>query len=183
MIVQLLFTDLNPTPWMAPDLSIGRGKGGRVYPQAHSPASMKAYQAAITEAFEQAYPNHEPFPKDTPLFAMFFYWRKRDTYKTPTGRTSTAKRADVTNINKATEDALQGLLYVNDVDNVTVYGRMVEQDGDADPQLLIVVSDDEPVDWVISPIDPVYPNYVVDQLDLNVTPPNPPGNVYLKVTP
>ena len=176
--VTLLITDVNPTPWMAPDLAIGRGNGGKTYPMAYSPAAMRAYQDAIKESFDQAYPDHEAFPKGTPLIVAFYFWRKLDTYKTKTGRNQTAKRADATNMTKSTEDALQGRLYVNDVDNVATVGFVVEQSTDTEPAVMVHVGRFGATRWTQFLDDRIVHN-VRDRM-LEIESPNPPGNVYLK---
>jgi hypothetical protein len=173
--VAILFEDINPTPWMAKDLSVGRKPGGKVYPQAHSPAAQVAYQSAISESFAAAYPEFEPFRKGTPLFALFYFWRKLDQYKTPTGRNQTAHRVDATNSTKSTEDALQKLVYHNDVDNTATLGWIMQQGTDVEPAVLVIV-------------DPLIRSHYVDRnwidmtrqrIKLSIAPPMPPGNVYL----
>jgi len=176
----LLIEDINPTPWMSPDLSVGRSKGGKPYPIAYSPAAMRAYEDAIKESFDQAYPGTAPFKEGTQLSAIFFVWRKLDQYKTPTGRNQTAKRADATNMQKATEDALQKRLYVNDVDNFIVATRIVEQSTETEPKILVVVSDSHVASELLFG-DAEGPEELARELKQQTTPPNPPGNVYLKV--
>ena len=188
--VYLLIDDINPTPWMAPELSVGRGKGGKAYPMAHSPEAMRAYQHAIREACAMAYPEHEPFPKGTPLSAFFYFWRKQDQYKTTTGRNQTAKRADATNMTKSTEDALafpigkgahvggEWCLYMNDVDNRISAGVVVEQSVDTEPTLMVVVTT-APSKTLL---DSTWIRVAREAIEEQITPPNPPGNVRLKVS-
>lgn len=181
--VILYIQDINPIPWMAPDISVGRGKGGRAFPTATTPAVMRAYQNAIRECFTEAYPDHVPFPKGTELYTTFMFWRKLDQYYGPSGRAVTAHRADATNCTKSTEDALQkpkkdaagSYLYHNDVDNVWSAGYMIEQGIDVEPAILIAVST-IPQAWVT---DRHSIMSTVNSILAKTMPPSPPGNVRL----
>jgi hypothetical protein len=159
----LLIDGINPIPWQTPDFSIGRAKGGKLYGNAASPPAMKAFQAAIREELNTL--AVEPFPKRTPLYVFFYYWRSLDRYNTPTGRSQTGSRADVTNLNKNLEDALQQVpkkpdqrfMYFNDVDNRSVMGLMVEQAVGIDPLIFIAITDNEALVMQLASISFVTP--------------------------
>lgn len=181
MIVYLLVTDINPIPWQAPEASMGRNKSsGKNYIKFHAAPNLRAYQDALRESVELAYPDLEPFKEKTPLHVFFFYWRRLDQYRTQSGRQHTSHRADTSNLNKATEDAFQGLLYKNDVDNVTVMGRMMEQSIHAEPMLLVIATDEAPNGLLLS--DDYINNVVLEALLEHHDPPTPPGNVRLRIT-
>jgi Holliday junction resolvase RusA-like endonuclease len=175
----LHITDINPVPWQSPDISVGRGKGGRAFPVAHSPANMRAFQSAIKECVTQAYPNLPMFPKGASLHVFFYYWRGLDLYKTASGRRQTAHRADTSNISKNVEDALQGIVYHNDVDNETVLGRMVEQSVDTAPALLIAITDRDDMHGLLS--DMAFINDLVVVMEETIPAPLPPGNVRMRI--
>lgn len=186
MIAYLLIEDLNPIPWQSPELGIGRAKGGKPFPTATSPANMKNYQAGIRECCAQAYPE---IGKDTPLFlkrttlyVWFFFWRELDQFHAASGRRQTAQRADVSNLTKSTEDALQGFLYHNDTDNRQVLGHMFEQGPDVDrPRLLVVAADSNHKHVMNLFLDDGFVQSYVTNISDNVPTPTPPGNVRLRV--
>jgi Holliday junction resolvase RusA-like endonuclease len=184
VIAYLLIEDINPIPWQSPDLGIGRTKGGKPFPTASSPANMKAYQQAIKDCTRSSFPQAPTlFPKRTELRVFFFFWRRLDQYNTKNGRTQTGHRADVSNLSKCTEDALQDWLYANDVDNRTVMGDMFAQGVEVDPQLLVIAAD--PKHYHVLPLfleDKVVRDLVLDMKEF-INPPTPPGNVRLRVTP
>lgn len=172
--LHVLVEDINPIPWMSPDISLGRTKGGKPFPRAYSPAPMRAYQNALKETFAEAYPDHEPFAKGTELWAVFAFWRRLDQYTTDKGRKQTSKRADATNMTKSTEDAFQKLLYHNDTDNFFSGGLIVEQSTETYPMVLIYLTDQQPR---LTP-SRAWAKSIVATLQ-DVAPPSPPGNVRL----
>ena len=99
---------VNPEQWQAPKLGIGRRKGGGQYPMAYPVDQMIVYQHTIKEVLEMKYRGIGPLIQARPLMCTFWYWRSLNF-----GGQS-RKRADVTNMNKCLEDALQGVLFPND---------------------------------------------------------------------
>jgi hypothetical protein len=93
------------------------------------------------------------------LEVKFWFWRRRDEYKTPQARTHRKHEADATNLQKATEDALQGILYKNDKDNRHVESFVVEQGPNVEPMIAIAIRQ-------ISPdhMDFLVPNKVQDMI-------------------
>lgn len=113
--------DVNPEPWAIGDLSVGRARG-KVYPVVGRNHQLHNYKEAVKEAIG------DPgvwFEGGIELF--FCFNRRRDAYKTPQARGHRKHEADLTNLQKATEDALQGILFKNDKDVVKVTSQMVEQ--------------------------------------------------------
>jgi len=142
-MMRFLIEGINPEPWTAPGLgtkTVGRRRVPITFPN----PNMKAYQEAIHETVAQAL---EALKTPVPLFAKgtllgitFYYWRQLEQFvKLDTGRKVTPKQPDVTNMNKATEDALQGLLYFNDKDNRLVTGQLVDVGPDVVPRIMILV--------------------------------------------
>ena len=81
-------------------------------------------------------------PPEPSLFAQdlyLYYWRS----------TERGHPADVTNLNKSTEDALQGLLFANDRINRRVTGEIMEQHRHVEHVGLIIVLQDYEHDPVV----------------------------------
>jgi len=114
--------DVNPEPWAIGPVSVGRRKGG-VYPVVGRNEQLWFYQQAIKEAIG----NPSVFIDEGKFELMFFFWRDRAEYKTHQARTHRKHEADVTNLAKATEDALQGILFKNDRDTRIIHAEIVEQ--------------------------------------------------------
>jgi Holliday junction resolvase RusA-like endonuclease len=139
----LVIEGLNPIPWQASNGRIGR-RGGKPYVQFYKPENLTNYQEALAEVIGQAQP-FPPFPKGTPLDVTFLFWREREQYHGQSGKLVTASRADTTNMVKATEDALHGIMWADDVDNLAVHGYTVAQGKDVTPRIAVIVTD-EPLD-------------------------------------
>lgn len=129
--------DLNPEPWTAPAVSIGR-KGGKVFPQFYSNEQMKNYKAAVTFEIDKQLPEFFT-PIEGPVKLTFYFKRRLDEYKSPQARASRKHEADATNLQKATEDAIQGVLIKNDKDVVGVESWILEQGHDTDPGVAILL--------------------------------------------
>lgn len=123
-----LVEGINPEPWQASEGSVGRGKGGKLFVQFHAPSGMKDYQNALAEAFKSRYPDVEAATGTVEV--VFYFWRQVD----PDAR---AKVADATNLQKATEDALQKILYMNDKQVKSCHSVIVEQLADTEPMILV----------------------------------------------
>jgi Holliday junction resolvase RusA-like endonuclease len=112
---------INPEPW-TPALIPRRGqpvKGGK----------LEAYQAAIKE--ELPLQNAHFIQHEGDLSCWFFVYRS----------SAHGKQADATNIQKATEDALQGVLFGNDRYNRDVRCVIMEQSPTTNPHLYIRIGD------------------------------------------
>lgn len=114
--------DVNPEPWAIGDLGVGR-KGGKYYPTVGRNHQMYAYQQSIKEALRG---QERSFT--APIDLCFYFYRSIATYQSHQARTARSHEADATNLQKATEDALQGVFYKNDKDVTHVESYFVEQD-------------------------------------------------------
>ena len=114
---------VNPEPWTAP--SVVRGKGGRIV--AIKGGKNDAYQRALAEVASDIEAPPPLPPANVPFHVTFYFWRS----------TEDGNQADATNLLKATEDALQGVFYANDVQNHHVEAVVVEQSPDVEPRILI----------------------------------------------
>lgn len=132
-------SDINPEPWEASQGSVGR-KGGGQYVQFHKPAQLRAYQEAIKENFPKQNP-HARLHDDGVQFT-FYFWRQVAPYEAFTDKGTKKGRAnyaDATNLLKATEDALQKILFTNDRTNTRVTSSIIEQGPDVTPFILVMV--------------------------------------------
>lgn len=167
----LLITGINPEPWTAPSVGIGRARG-KVYPQVYKNEQLRAYQEALKESVKQAYPDVKPSPKGRRINLFFYFWRDMPTYEGDS-KLVYKNQADATNLQKATEDALQGILYANDRDVVHIESTIVEQGPGVESR--IVVRMEEPMNaWA-------FLGGLVAHL-LGKDRPTPPGNVYLEAS-
>lgn len=119
---------VNPIPWRVPPFSVGRGKNGGVFPRAGKDAELAAYQEAVREAVA----DHRDCRMLEPPYALEFWFSRRlDRHSAASGRKTQQHIADATNLQKSTEDALQGLVIDNDANVETVVSHIVEQGPDA----------------------------------------------------
>lgn len=138
-------TGINPEPWTAP-LFTRTG-------QAYSESQLRAYKEALASTFKMKYPEVEPTEDIYEI--TFLFWREMADYEIGDGRKSRRNRADATNLQKSTEDALQGILYHNDRDCQIIHSYIVEQGPDVRSAIVVVFDA-----W------PTYPADLTMHLDL-----------------
>jgi Holliday junction resolvase RusA-like endonuclease len=126
--------DLNPEPWAIGPLSVGRAKGGKMFPSVGRNTQLWHYQQAIKEAL-----GAPDIFFEGKIELRFYFWRRRDEYNTPQARTHRKHEADLTNLQKATEDALQGILFKNDKDVSVIHSWMVQQGPDVEGCVIIAI--------------------------------------------
>jgi len=133
---QIIGLSVNPIPWRVPPMKVGRGRGGKgTYVQAGRDQELFAYQEAIREELARIGARM----MDPPYRIRFWFWRRLDPQVTESGRKSNMHRVDATNMQKATEDALQGLVIGNDADVVDVRSIIVDQDPTTTPGVVIEI--------------------------------------------
>jgi hypothetical protein len=104
---------------------------------------LVVYQEALREYMMETYPDLEIIePGPHGLKVAFFFWRSLNyggQRRNP---------ADATNLTKATEDALQGLVYLNDRANRSVCGNVVAQARDIEPLIIVSIEryEEDPFD-------------------------------------
>jgi Holliday junction resolvase RusA-like endonuclease len=135
-----LFENLNPEPWRSPEASIGR-KGGKYVPRLYKPETVRAYQEALGEEFDRLYPGTEPVSH--PVSLELYFWRQVDTHDGEQRRHG--NYADATNLQKSTEDVLQGRLFVNDRQVVQVRSTICGQGAAVHSRILIGVGNPKPI--------------------------------------
>lgn len=124
--------DLNPEPWAIGPVGYAR-RGGKMSAYVGRNQQLDAYKEAVREALG---PGHVLIT-DSLVELRFYFWRNRADYNTSQARTHRKHEADLTNLQKATEDALQGVLFKNDKDVHDVHSIMVEQGPDVRGRVVI----------------------------------------------
>jgi hypothetical protein len=126
-VTDLWFTvDINPDPWAIGPLSMGK-KNGKFFPIVGQNAQLANFKAAVAESLEGI------TPMGTGEYDLhFWFWRRLDG----TGRNK-KHVSDATNLQKATEDALQGVLFDNDRNVRRISSEVVEQGPDVRPMIVI----------------------------------------------
>lgn len=127
--------EVNPEPWAVGPIAYAR-RAGKMAAYMGQNAQLNAYKQAVAE--ELATKN--PRKLEGKISLQLFFWRRRDDYETAQGKRARKHEADVTNLQKATEDACQGILFANDKDVIDVHSRMVEQGTDVSGRVVVGVS-------------------------------------------
>lgn len=115
---------VNPEPWAVGPLDVIR-RGGKLTPTMGRNQQLDAYKQAVRDELESQYGLGSPLPAGYEL--DFYFWRHRADYTTAQAQKARKNEADATNIQKATEDALQGVLICNDRDVIRVRSTIVAQ--------------------------------------------------------
>jgi Holliday junction resolvase RusA-like endonuclease len=123
--------DINPEPWRVGPVGVAR-RNGKLSGYVGRDQQLAAYEDAVREAIGTGHTLIEGKVR-----LVMFFWRRRDDYETPQARHHRKHDADVTNLIKATEDALQGVLFKNDKDTNDIRGVLVEQGSNVTPRIVI----------------------------------------------
>lgn len=135
---------INPMPW-TPGTIATHGKRRWMVKD----TQLVVYQEAVKEAMLEGYPDLPLLlDHDGPLSVTFALWRELERSEDAEGKKHRAKIADATNLQKALEDALQGVLYGNDQHNLHVQTYLMEQSELARPRIVIMVKPFEVPDWI-----------------------------------
>lgn len=146
--MRLLIEGINPEPWRAGKL-MTKVVARKAVPIQFKDQGTAAYQEAVHETVAGALAELGVplpiYPKGTLLRVYFSFWRQIEQYTSlTTGRKVTPNQPDTSNMVKATEDALQGLLFFNDRDNRICQGNLVQVGPDVEPAIMIFVDKYEP---------------------------------------
>lgn len=136
---QWFVLDLNPYPWKVPPFSAGR-KGNALFVRAGRDDGLHTFKEAAREQIAR----QDPRMIEGPVELRMWFWRNVPVTIKANGRKSTGQHADTTNLQKATEDALQGLTFANDTDVEYVASHRVSQGPDV-PGLVVVYVRPAPV--------------------------------------
>lgn len=125
---------INPEPWAIGNAFVARGKG-KAHAAIAPNKTLKAYQEAVrAELLARG-----ATMVDGPYMLTFWFWRENVTYTDAGGRKRTRNSPDLTNMVKATEDALQGIVIDNDSHVVATHQYVVERGRDVDPMIVVEV--------------------------------------------
>lgn len=122
--------DVNPEPWAIGPVGYSR-RGGKMSAYVGRNQQLDAYKEAVKEELG------EQEKLTGKVMLVLYFWRNRAEYLTPQARSHRKHEADVTNLQKATEDACQGILFDNDRDVACVFAEMREQGPDVIPAVVI----------------------------------------------
>lgn len=127
---------INPEPWAASEGAVGK-RGGKTFIHFHKPQQLRQYQESIKEEFPTQNPQAVEITGDIEL--VFYFWRQLPEYELTEkdSRKRRSHQADATNLQKALEDALQGLVYKNDRDIRSIRSVIVAQSAHTSPFILI----------------------------------------------
>ena len=144
---------LNPEPWAVGPAFVVR-TGGAPKARIGPDHTLQTYQNAVKDELRLQGVT-EILPGDYSLH--FSFSRQLAKYGTASGRTSTRNAADATNMQKATEDALQGVLIHNDRDVVRVGSVIIDQGPSVTPfvviEILYGLTDEDPSVLTDAPLE------------------------------
>lgn len=128
---------INPLPWTAPGIGVVR-RGGKPVPTTYKDGGLAAYQEAVRDALEDQVAGETPETYAAPsVWLRFYLWRELPSYQGDGARRSTRNVADATNMQKALEDACQGVLFKNDRQVKDIATVIVEQSPTTQPFIVI----------------------------------------------
>lgn len=128
---QWFVLDVNPYPWKVPPISVGR-KGGKVFPQVGRDEGLFVYKESVKGALAR----EETHLIEGPVALYMWFWRNMAKVAGKSRRHT----ADTTNIQKSTEDALQGILFPNDSEVKSVFSTVVAEGPEVPPMVVVCVS-------------------------------------------
>lgn len=137
---------INPTPWKAPEVGIGR-KGGKAFPTVYKSAELVMYQESVRDELQTLHEKSPlPYYDGDDIEITFYLWRRIDSYvNEATGRRVTKHKADATNLQKSLEDACQGILFKNDNQVQSITTHIIRQDKEVEPYIQIRIGPHNPI--------------------------------------
>lgn len=117
------YIPINPEPWAVGPLSLGK-KNGKFFPRMGRNEQLYSYQEAVREFLREDGRDWPLIENDVQL--GFIFWHRIEQWTNPDGKVNTKKSLDVTNMQKATEDALQGIILKNDRQVKAVYSKILD---------------------------------------------------------
>lgn len=137
-----LVLPINPEPWAIGPVGIHRA-GGKVGAHVGRNIQLASFQEAVRESTLQWLEEHGLKAEDVLIQGLvelkFFFWRRLDSYQRD-GKSTRKHQVDVTNMQKATEDALAGIFYANDRQVIHCDSfLMADQSGEVEPMIVIGV--------------------------------------------
>jgi Holliday junction resolvase RusA-like endonuclease len=133
----IVITGINPEPWDLGTISTGRRKSGGISANMSPNAKLVAYKNALREELTKK--KVVKLPDDSPVSLVFYFLREIEVYQGPR-KTTYGHVADATNLQKATEDALQGILFDNDSVVHDIHSTILGQATGIEPGIIIHVT-------------------------------------------
>jgi Holliday junction resolvase RusA-like endonuclease len=130
---------INPEPWAIGPVGV-TNRGGKMRGFVGKNLQLDNFQNAVRDMLKQqmdGMEGRELFPMAVPCQIKFWFWRRLDSYEGVTGRKSSRNWADATNMQKALEDAIQGVLTGNDKHNHVIASEIVHQAEEVLPGIVI----------------------------------------------
>ena len=124
---------VNPEPWAVGPVQTGR-RNGKVFATMGQNQQLASFKEAVRE--ELGEPDYIA-PEGTLIRMDLFFWRRLDDYETESGRRHRKHEADMTNMQKACEDALQGVVIHNDRDVAQGHVYVMEQGREVTGKIVI----------------------------------------------
>src|SRR5690349_14137554 len=134
--MQWFVLPINPEAWRVPPMTAARGKGRGIYVKAGRDQQLYNYQESVREELRRQRAELFLLSNEYDGYELVFYFHHvLEQYQSMKGRTVQDKEADLTNLVKATEDALQGIVIDNDKNVVkqTNYLQRSEVTGGLEP--------------------------------------------------
>lgn len=130
-MAQWYYLPINPDPWAIGPLGVGK-RNGKFFPYVGRNAQLHSYQEAVKEELQSQSVEMMPEGK---YELEFYFWRRLDSH-------ASGKKhiADATNLAKATEDAIQGVLIENDKDVAHITSTIIEQSTETIPGVLFNIA-------------------------------------------
>lgn len=153
---QWFVLDINPDPWAVGPLGVIR-KNGAIRPFMGMNKQLDDFKKAVAEAVK----SQNPTKIKGKVKLTCIFWRQQSEYATYQARTARKNEADATNLLKATEDALQGILFDNDRDNNDVRSIVAAQGPDVKPGIVICVEPSSEIPDILNEL----PQHVYAEMD------------------
>ena len=149
-MLMIVVDGINPEPWAVGTAYASR-KGGKLRGGLSPNEKLQQYQQALKEEVQDILQGNmsedgrvlqriggdiSEYPN---ISLRFWFWRQIETGHSGTGREIAGYVSDATNLQKSTEDALQGLLFANDRVNRDVHSTIIAQGPDVTPCIVIRV--------------------------------------------
>ncbi len=145
--------NVNPEPWVVPFFAVARPRHSKKPIAIATPnQQLVAFQSAVKEAIDEM----ELLTGE--LKVTFYFWRQLAVY-VGINKKVTKNTVDATNMQKSTEDALQGVVFANDREVKDIRSVIVDQGVDAVGRIVIKV---EPFQG-LNPDE--IPSYIWDEID------------------
>lgn len=155
---QWFIVPVNPYPWKVPPISVGR-KNGKAFPRVGRDEGLHSFKEAVKDYVLM----QGPQKINGPVELRLWFWRNIPEYTTSQGRTARKHEADNTNLQKATEDALQGILFNNDKDVIINRSVRMMQSKDSASFLVIHAK-------AAKSLNEKFPDFVQEKIDMLVHP-------------